>query len=48
MAGIGLTKSVLMIKFNRYDEDGKWKEQSKFFKCATREEIVDFVNYCNS
>lgn len=42
---IGVTASVLLVKFNRMNsESGKYKGLSDFFKKATKEEIISLIN----
>jgi hypothetical protein len=44
LVAIGITKQVAMLIFNRYDEDGTWKNIANFYTNAPVHHIADFID----
>lgn len=43
LVGIGITKQVAMLIFNRYDEDGTWKDIANFYTTAPVDKVEEFI-----
>lgn len=43
LVGLGITKQVAMLIFNRYDEKGDWKTIANFYTTAGVKDIEDFI-----